>query len=102
MPLAVVYRRQVGRDLAAGFDYYAAQGLELGEKFLTAVTSVFEAIGRYPRMFAAVHGEVHRAILSDFPYAVFYRIEARRVVVLAVVHTARDPRLWPRPRRQGT
>jgi plasmid stabilization system protein ParE len=102
MPLAVVHRRQVGRDLAAGFDYYAAQGPGLGEKFLTAVTDVFEAIGRYPRMFAAVHGEVRRAILSDFPYAVFYRIEARRVVILAVLHTARDPRLWPRPRREGT
>jgi plasmid stabilization system protein ParE len=50
-------------------------------------------------MFAAVHGEVRRAILSDFPYAVFYRVEARRVIVLAVVHTARDPKLWPRPRR---
>jgi plasmid stabilization system protein ParE len=75
MPLAVVYRRQVGRDLAAGFDYYAGQGPGLGEKFLTAVTGVFDAIGRY-------------------------RIEARRVVVLAVLHTARDPRLWPRPRRE--
>ena len=50
-------------------------------------------------MFAAVHGEVRRAILSDFPYAVFYRIETRRVVMLAVTHTARDPRLWPGPRR---
>jgi plasmid stabilization system protein ParE len=99
MPLAVVYRRRVGRDLASGFDYYAAQTPELGEKFLAAVTGVFEAIGRYPRMFAAVHGDVHRAILSDFPYAVFYRIEAQRVVVLAVLHTARDPKLWPRPRR---
>jgi len=54
MPLAVVYRRQVGRDLAAGFDHYAAQAPGLGEKFLAAVTDVFEAIGRYPRMFAAV------------------------------------------------
>jgi plasmid stabilization system protein ParE len=52
-------------------------------------------------MFAAVHGEVRRAILSNFPYAVFYRIEARRVVVLAVLHTARDPKLWPRPRRDA-
>jgi plasmid stabilization system protein ParE len=99
MQLAVVYRRQVGRDLAAGFDHYEAQSPGLGEKFLGAVTRGFEAIGRYPQMFAAVHGEVRRAILSDFPYAVFYRVEARRVIVLAVVHTARDPKLWPRPRR---
>ena len=71
MALAVVHRRRVGQDLAAGFDYYATQGPELGEKFLRAVTSVVEAIGRYPQMFSAVHGEVRRAILSGFPYAVF-------------------------------
>ena len=99
MALAVVHRRRVGKDLAAGFDYYATQGPELGDKFLRAVTSAVEAIGRYPQMFSAVHGEVRRAILSGFPYAVFYRIEPRRVVVLAILHTARDPRLWPRPRR---
>jgi len=48
-----------------------------------------------------VHGEVRRALLSQFPYGVFYRVESKRVVVLAVLHTARDPSLWPRPRRSA-
>ena len=98
MALPVVYRRQVGRDLAAGFGYYEGQTEGLGERFLAAVDSVFDAIERYPQMFAQVHGEVRRALVSRFPYGVFYRIEAKRVVVLAVLHTARDPRLWPQPR----
>ena len=46
MTAAVVYRRQVGRDLAAGFHYYAAQASGLGEKFLATVAGVFEAIDR--------------------------------------------------------
>ena len=44
MTLAVVYRRQVGRDLAAAFDHYEAQSRGLGEKFLAAATSGFEAM----------------------------------------------------------
>lgn len=99
MSLPVVYRRKVGRDLAAGFGYYEGQSPGLGERFLNAVDSVFDAIERYPQMFARVHGEVRRAIVSRFPYAVFYRVEAKRVVVLTVLHTARDPKLWPQPRR---
>jgi len=98
MPLPVVYRRQVGRDLAAGFGYYDEQTKGLGERFLTAVGSAFDAIERYPQMFAQVHGEIRRALLSQFPYGVFYRVESKRVVVLAVLHTARDPGIWPRPR----
>jgi plasmid stabilization system protein ParE len=52
-------------------------------------------------MFARVHGEVRRAMVSRFPYAVFYRVEAKQVVVLTVLHTARDPRLWPQPRKRA-
>ena len=99
MSLPVVYHRKVGRDLAAGFGYYEGQSDGLGEKFLTGVNSAFDAIERYPEMFAQVHGEVRRAVVSRFPYAIFYRVESKRVVVLTVLHTARDPRIWPRARK---
>jgi plasmid stabilization system protein ParE len=98
MALPVVYRRKVGRDLASGFGYYEGQSEGLGEKFLAAVDSAFNALERYPEMFSRVHGEVRRAVVSKFPYAVFFRVEPKRVVVLTVLHTARDPKLWPQPR----
>ena len=84
-----------------GLGYYEEQVKGLGERFLTAIGSAFDAIERYPQMFAQVHGEVRRALLSQFPYGAFYRVESKRVVVLAVLHTARDPSLWPRPRRSA-
>ena len=99
MALAVVYRPKVGRDLAAGFGYYEEQSRGLGEQFLSAVDAAFDAIERYPEMFSRVHGEVRRALVTRFPYAVFYRVEFKRVVVLTVLHTARDPKAWPQPRR---
>lgn len=99
MALPVVYRRKVGQDLAAAFAYYEVQSKGVGDDFLVAVGSVFDAIQRYPEMFSAVYGEVRRAIVSRFPYAVFYRIEPKRVVVLRVLHTARDPKLWLQARR---
>ena len=99
MALPVVYRRKVGRDLAAGFGYYEEQSKGLGEQFLSAVDSSFGAIERYAEMFVRVHGEVRRALVTRFPYGIFYRVESKRVVVLAVLHTARDPKVWPRPRR---
>ena len=91
MALPVVYRRRVGEDLAGGFGYYEGQSEGLGENFLAAVDSAFDAIGRYPEMFSRVRGEVRRALVSKFPYAVFFRVEPKRVVVLTVLHTARVP-----------
>ena len=101
MPLPVVYRRNVGRDLPAGFGYYEGKTAGLGEQFLMAVVSAFQAIERYPEMFAKVHGDVRRALVSRFPYAIFYRVEPRRIVVLAVLHTARDPKVWPQGRSRA-
>lgn len=99
MALRLAFRRAVGRDLASAYRWYEAQRTGLGEQFLAAVDASFDAIGRFPEMFSAVHGDVRRAIVSRFPYAVFYRVEPRQVLVLAVLHTARDPKMWPRPRR---
>lgn len=99
MSLPVVYRPRVGIDLAAAFDWYEEKRLGLGEEFLSAIQSTLRAIELRPEMFASVHSDVRRAVLSRFPFAVFYVLEAHRVVVLRVLHTMRDPRIWPRYRR---
>jgi plasmid stabilization system protein ParE len=98
MALPVVYRRKIGRDLAGAYGWYEDQRAGLGEEFLAAVDATFDAIERIPEMFRRVHGEVRRANVSRFPYAVYYRIDPKSVVVLTVLHTARDPKLWPQPR----
>lgn len=58
MPLPLVYRRRVGRDLADASTYYDEQIEGLGERFPRVVDSTFDASERYPEMFAKVHGEV--------------------------------------------
>jgi len=95
MALPLVFRPRVGRDLACAYGWYEEQRLGLGEEFLAAAGASFDAVEEFPARHARVHGEVRRAMVSRFPYGVFYRIEPKQVVVLTVLHTARDPRLWP-------
>ena len=97
MALPIVYRRKVGRDLAGAYEWYEEQRPGLGEEFLAAVGASFDAIQEFPEMFARAYREVRRAFVSRFPYMVFYRIEPRQVVVLTVLHMARDSKLWPQP-----
>ena len=44
-------------------------------------------------MHAKVHGEMRRAILQRFPYAVYFRVVGEEIVVLAV-HGRQHPRRW--------
>ena len=101
MTLPVVYRRRVQHDLAGAFDWHELQRARLDEEFLAAVQSTFRAIELHPEIFESIHGEVRRAIIPRFPFAVFYIVESRRTVILRVLHTARNPALWPVPRRQA-
>ena len=48
----------------------------------------------HPELHAAIYKEVRRSFIHQFPYAVFYRVEEDRVVVIAVMHTRRDPGRW--------
>lgn len=99
MTLPVVFRRRFRVDLAAGFDWYEQQRSGFGEDFLSAVQSGLKSVELHPEMFVSVHREVRRAIVPRFPFAIFYLVEPRRVVALRLLHTARDPSLWPRARR---
>ena len=100
MSLPVVYRRRVQSDLTAAFDWYEEHGTGLGEEFLSSVRSTFKSIEEFPEMFAFVHGTVRRATVVRFPFAVFYIVEPSRAVILRVLHTSRDARIWPRPRKE--
>ena len=72
MSLPAVYRRRVQSDLAAAFDWYEEQSAGLGDKLLASVGETFKSFEEFPEMFACVHGSVRRAIVSRFPFAVFY------------------------------
>ena len=98
MASRLVFRKRIGKDLAAGYRWYEGQRAGLGEEFLVTVNASFDNIEEFPEGCAFIRGSVRRAIVARFPYAVFYQVEPKRVVVLAVLHTARDPKLWPQPR----
>jgi hypothetical protein len=44
-------------------------------------------------------GAVRRVILQRFPYAVYFRVEAHEIIVLAV-HGRQDPNRWQKRSRE--
>jgi plasmid stabilization system protein ParE len=47
-----------------------------------------------PETHAKVYQDVRRALVRRFPYSIYYRFRADRIVVLAVFHNKRDPKVW--------
>ena len=68
------------------------QGLAGKVKFvgLDAGPELVQAL-RTGKMHGIVLRDIRKAVVTDFPYVVYYRVELTRVIVIAVIHGNRDP-----------
>jgi plasmid stabilization system protein ParE len=94
----LVVRPRAEREAAAAFEWYEGQSAGLGTEFLRAVDAALAAIQRNPAAYPAVRGPVRRHLLRRFPYGVFFVEYPSEIVVLAIVHARRHPRVWPADR----
>ena len=84
------------REIGEAYEWYRAQSPRLAEEFLVALDAQFYIIRTTPQVYAEAIPRVRRALLRRFPYAAFYGQRGDVVSVLAVLHTSRAPRRWPR------
>jgi plasmid stabilization system protein ParE len=94
MNYVLVFRPEVREELEEAYNWYESQQPGLGDDFLDCVDEILNRICQIPESFPVVYRDVRRAVVRRFPYVVYYRIVSSRVVVTAVFHGRRDPKLW--------
>jgi plasmid stabilization system protein ParE len=74
--------------------YYAScqDGLEL--RFIALVESALGDVSRTPERWHSFEQDVRRRLVRGFPYAVLYSIECEYVLILAIMHSSREPGYW--------
>ena len=94
MSLPVVFRPQAERELLEAEQWYEDRSPGLGRKFRTAVDQTVASVSTRPLSFPIVESEKRRALVSHFPYGLFFALIEDRVVVVGVLHSRRDPAVW--------
>ncbi len=94
MSLELVLRPEAEADALEAYRWYSEQLPGLGERFIAEVENALELIRANPEAHRKLHREFRRVLTNRFPYAIFYAIRDSRIVVFAILHTARDPRHW--------
>ena len=84
MSRAFIVRPLAEADLEDAARWYQDERAGRAEWFFSDVDRTFERIRERPRQFPTVSGDVRRALLHTFPYAVYFRTVDEIVVVLAV------------------
>ena len=96
MPETVILSSRTERDIQSAYTWYESKQPGLGEEFPGRLREKLEAIRRQPESSQIIHKNIRRAVLSRFPYVIFYIFGPSRIVVLAILHMSRNPAIWPR------
>lgn len=94
MASGFIVRPLAEADLDDAARWYEAERAGLASRFLSDVDRTFTRIAERPLQFPLVAGDVRRALLHTFPYAVYFRTSDGTVIVLAVLHLRRNPKVW--------
>lgn len=89
----ISFRPEAEEEALATCRFYEGRRQGLGKEFAAAVDEAIRRLTANPLSFPRVHGEVRRAVLRRFPYAVYFRIQRQDIVVLAV-HGRQHPARW--------
>lgn len=96
MTLPVTFRRAARAEFIEAAVWYEAHGAGLGAEFVAEIERCVALAADQPQLYPVVHNGMRRVTAERFPYSIYFRAEARRVVVLAVFHGSRDPAIWQR------
>jgi len=90
----------VEADVEAAFDWYEGEEPGLGIEFLEELRAAYSRILDQPFGYQQLRSGIRRALTRRFPYAVYFSVEEKTIVIISVLSTAREPAEWQRPRKK--
>ena len=81
-------------ELAAAVEFYEGQAKGLGAELAAEVRRTLTRLSALPYSGSPTEEDVRRALVRRFPFAIVYRLESDRLLVVAVMHLRRRPGYW--------
>ena len=92
MPYSVRYKPAAAAEVANAIAWYAEPEIDQAASFVRELERTEAHLMSRPELYQRVEGDIRRAVLRRFPYALFYVIENDLVIVLACMHQHQRPR----------
>lgn len=72
--MTVRFRREAADDVSLARDWYDAHSPGLGDSFVGSLEQIVALVAELPEAFPEIAVGLRRALLSRFPYALYYRV----------------------------
>ncbi|SDB85567.1 type II toxin-antitoxin system RelE/ParE family toxin [Williamwhitmania taraxaci] len=85
-------------DIRQAALWYNEKQPGLGKRFVFQIRQKVEHIRQHPMAFSKRYEDVRLAVMNIFPFTIHYSVDDRvkTVLIIAVMHTSRDPKNWDR------
>jgi plasmid stabilization system protein ParE len=74
--------------------HYAACRTNLEFRFISEVERAIQRILDAPDRWSVLEEDIRRCLTHVFPYALLYTVESDYVLIVAVMHSHREPGYW--------
>ena len=81
-------------DIQEIVDYYDRIAPKITNKFLDDLYADLELLKENPSLFQLKYRETRVRFMKKFPFGIHYVLKKDTVIVLAVLHTSRSPKIW--------
>ena len=92
--MRIVSHPEADQELEAAALWYEQRQPGLGDDFLDDFTATLRRIEQEPERWRILRGENRKLNFDRFPYAIVYHDQPERVIIVAVMHLAREPGYW--------
>jgi plasmid stabilization system protein ParE len=92
----VILSPDAEKGISSALRWYLQKDLSLPSGFTAELEVTLNRIARHPRQFPPVPGRLRRALMTRFPYSIYFTLSQRTIVVVAVLHQ-RQLNPWRKP-----
>jgi plasmid stabilization system protein ParE len=91
MTYYVRFSESAERNLAEVVTWYHEQSPQLASDFEQQTRITFTMLREHPLGYTFLRNPVRRVNLRVFPYSIFYEVNGKEILVLAILHQSRYP-----------
>src|SRR5215216_718382 len=92
--MLIRFNAEADAELTEARHWYSHYRQDLGLEFMQCIDDVLARVVRNPHLFPIVYGNLRRAVVRRFPFAVLYEVNANEIQIVAVFHSRRNPEAW--------
>ena len=81
-------------DIQNATDWYNEQSYGLGTRFQKQVIKQINKLNDTANIYTIRYNDARCMVIKKFPFLVHFLIENETVVIFAILHTSRNPKIW--------